>query len=69
MEEKYKKRMVECFGYSDEDKSMKRWKQIKSPRRVLKNYLIMVACRFLPDIPLKYRSSARAIFSGSERRR
>ena len=55
MEEKYKKRMTECLGYKREDKSLKAWREVKSARRILKNYLIMVLCRFLPDIELKNR--------------
>ena len=37
MEEKTKKRMIQCHGYSDEDKSLKRWGEIRSKRKVLKN--------------------------------
>ena len=55
MEEKYKRRMTECLGYKREDKSLKTWREVKSARRVLKNYLIMVLCRFMPDIELKNR--------------
>jgi len=55
MEEKYKKRMIECFGYRSEDKSLKRWKEIRSRRKVLRNYLLISACKFLPDIGLKYK--------------
>jgi acetyltransferase-like isoleucine patch superfamily enzyme len=64
MEEKYRKRMTECLGYRREDKSLKRWRELKSRRKVLRNYLIMVFCRFLPDIELKnmmYRKTGMKI--------
>jgi acetyltransferase-like isoleucine patch superfamily enzyme len=53
MEKKDQKRMTQCFGYSTEDRSMKRWKDIASRRKVARNYLLMVACKALPDIELK----------------
>jgi acetyltransferase-like isoleucine patch superfamily enzyme len=55
MEKKDKKRMIQCFGYSSQDKSMKRWKEIKSRKNVVRNYMIMLACKLLPDIELKNR--------------
>ena len=55
MEEKYKKRMIECHGYSRQDKSFRRWAEIRSRRSVLKNFLIMILCRYLPDTELKNR--------------
>jgi len=55
MEEKNLNRMTECHGYKSEDKSLKRWAEIKSRRQVLKNFLIMVLCRYLPDSEFKNR--------------
>jgi acetyltransferase-like isoleucine patch superfamily enzyme len=66
MEEKYKKRMTECLGYKREDKSLRKWRQVKSMRNILRNYLIMVMCRFMPDIELKnsiYRKTGMKIGS------
>jgi acetyltransferase-like isoleucine patch superfamily enzyme len=53
MEEKDRKRMIQCFGYSTDDRSMKRWKDIASRRKVIRNYVLMVSCKALPDIELK----------------
>ena len=47
--------MTECIGYKREDKSLRRWKEIKSRKRVLMNYIVMLICRFLPDIEFKNR--------------
>ncbi|MBN2331203.1 MAG: acyltransferase [Candidatus Aenigmarchaeota archaeon] len=55
MEEKYRKRMTEALGYKRQDKSLQTWRKVKSVRSILKNYLIMVICRYLPDIELKNR--------------
>ncbi len=55
MEKENFRRMTECFGYKSADKSMKRWREVKSGRRVLRNYLVMVLCRFLPDIEFRNR--------------
>ena len=53
MEEAFKKRMITCTGYTSEDKSLRRWREVRSPIRVLRNYLVMVLCSFMPDIELK----------------
>ena len=55
MEEEHRKRMIQCFGYASEDKSLKRWREIGSPGKALRNYLVMVLCRFLPDVEFKNR--------------
>ena len=55
MEKKDKKRMTQAFGYSDEDKSLKRWKEINSRKKVLKNFLIMMVCKVIPDVEWKNR--------------
>jgi len=47
--------MTQAFGYSSEDKSMKRWKEINSRKKVLKNLLIMTVCKMLPDVEWKNR--------------
>ncbi len=55
MEKKDRRRMTQAFGYSSEDKSMKRWKEINSRKKVLKNLLIMTVCKMLPDVEWKNR--------------
>ena len=55
MEKKHRKRMIECVGYRAEDKSFRRWKEVRSRKVVLRNYLVMVLCRLMPDIELKNR--------------
>lgn len=55
MEKKYRKRMTECLGYTADDRSFKRWSEIASPKKVLRNYIIMFLCKFLPDTELKNR--------------
>jgi acetyltransferase-like isoleucine patch superfamily enzyme len=55
MEEKDKKRMTQAFGYSSDDKSMRRWKEVRSRKKVLKNFLIIKACKLLPDSEWKNR--------------
>ncbi len=55
MEKKEKRRMMQAFGYSSEDKSMKRWKEINSRKKVLKNFLIISLCKVLPDVEWKNR--------------
>jgi acetyltransferase-like isoleucine patch superfamily enzyme len=55
MEKKEKKRMTQAFGYSSEDKSMKRWKEVNSRKKVLKNFLIISLCKVLPDTEWKNR--------------
>ena len=55
MEEKHRKRMTQCIGYTSEDRSLRRWREVRRPGTVLRNYLVMVACRFLPDMGFKYR--------------
>jgi acetyltransferase-like isoleucine patch superfamily enzyme len=53
MEKEDMKRMTQCFRYSTDDRSMKRWGDIASRRKVIRNYVLMVACKALPDIELK----------------
>jgi acetyltransferase-like isoleucine patch superfamily enzyme len=55
MEEKAKRRMTQAFGYSSEDKSLKRWKEVRSRRKVAKNFLLMSVCKLLPDTEWKNR--------------
>ncbi len=64
MEEKHKKRMLEAHGYSSEDRSFKRWKEIQDWKKVLRNYVIMTLCKVLPDNEFKnmiYRKSGARI--------
>jgi acetyltransferase-like isoleucine patch superfamily enzyme len=55
MEEEHKKRMIQCYGYSKEDKSLKRWNEIRSISHILKNYIIMSLCKVMPDLQIKSR--------------
>lgn len=67
MEKEHMKRMTQCFGYSAQDRSLKRWKDIASRRKVIRNYVLMVACKALPDIELKnmfYRKTGVKIGKG-----
>ncbi len=50
-----KKRMIQCFRRPAEDKSLRNWKKIRHPLRVLFNFLIITLCKFLPDIEFKNR--------------
>ena len=64
MDEKDKKRMTQAFGYSTEDKSLKRWAEIRSRRIVARNFLIMMLCKILPDTEWKnsiYRKTGMKI--------
>jgi acetyltransferase-like isoleucine patch superfamily enzyme len=55
MEEKIFKRMIECYRRPPEDRSLKNWKSIRHPLRVLFNFLVITFCKYLPDIELKNR--------------
>ena len=55
MNEDMKKRMTESFGYNKNDRSLKRWKEIRSRKIVLKNFLLIMLCKVLPDTELKNR--------------
>lgn len=55
MDVSMKKRMTESFGYSRDDKSLKKWKEIRSRRIVLRNFLLMTLCKMLPDTEWKNR--------------
>ncbi len=64
MEKKHQKRMTEAFGYSTEDKSLKRWAEIRNRRTVAKNFIIMSICKVLPDTEWKnnlYRKTGMKI--------
>jgi len=50
-----KKRMIQCFKRTQEEKSLRQWKKVRHPLRVLFNYLVISFCKFLPDIELKSR--------------
>ncbi len=53
MEEKHKKRMIQVHGYSSDDRSFKRWKEIQDWKKVMRNYIIMMLCKVLPDNEFK----------------
>jgi acetyltransferase-like isoleucine patch superfamily enzyme len=55
MEKKDRKRMTQCFGYSAQDKSLRKWKDIAGIRKVVRNYIVMMACKALPDTEWKNR--------------
>ena len=54
-EDKYRKRMISCFRFPEEGLSLSEWGKIRNPVRVLRNFIIITACKFLPDIWLKNR--------------
>jgi acetyltransferase-like isoleucine patch superfamily enzyme len=55
MEKKGRKRMTQAFGYSSEDKSLKRWAEIRSRKIVARNFIVMTLSKFLPDTEWKNR--------------
>ncbi len=55
MEKKNIKRMISCFRFPEEGKSLRQWKKVRHPLRVLFNYLVITVCKFLPDIEFKNR--------------
>ncbi len=50
-----KKRMIECYRRPAEDKSLRNWKKVRHPMRVLFNFLVITFCKFMPDIEFKNR--------------
>ncbi|MEM2954922.1 MAG: acyltransferase [Candidatus Nanoarchaeia archaeon] len=56
MEEKNEfKRMIVCFKFPEGGLSIRKWRKIRHPLRVLLNYIVITLCKFLPDIKLKYK--------------
>lgn len=55
MEEKNFKRMILCYKRPAGDKSLRNWKKVRHPLRVLFNFLVITFCKFLPDIEMKNR--------------
>jgi len=53
MDEKDKKRMIQCFRLSPEDRSLKSWRKVNRPFRVLKNYMMISLCKRIPDWEFK----------------
>jgi len=47
--------MISCFKFPEEGKSLRKWKKVRHPLRVLFNYLIVSMCKFVPDIEFKNR--------------
>jgi len=47
--------MMRAFGYSRDDRSFKRWKDIRSRNVVARNYILMMLSKMLPDMELKNR--------------
>ncbi|MCD6590397.1 MAG: acyltransferase [Candidatus Aenigmarchaeota archaeon] len=45
--------MTTCFRFPEEGKSIRKWKKIRYPLRVLFNFLIITLCKFLPDKEFK----------------
>lgn len=48
-----KKRKVDYFEYYRKRGDFHKWKNIRHPVRVLKNFIIATVCRFMPDMKLK----------------
>jgi len=55
MEKESSRRMIECHQRPAEDRSLKNWKKVRHPLRVLLNFIIITFCKFLPDIEFKNR--------------
>ena len=47
--------MITCFKFPEEGKSYRRWKKVRHPIRVFRNYIIITLGKILPDIELKNR--------------
>jgi acetyltransferase-like isoleucine patch superfamily enzyme len=47
--------MITCFKFPEEGRSLRKWKKVRHPLRVLFNYMVITACKFLPDIEFKNR--------------
>jgi len=54
-EKKHARRMITCFRFPEEGMSLRKWKKIRHPLKVAFNYLVISACKFLPDIEFKNR--------------
>ncbi len=53
MEEKFRKRMIQAFRFPEEDMSLRNWSKVKGVWTVMRNYLLISICKFLPDIEFK----------------
>jgi len=47
--------MIACFKLPEEGMSLRHWKKIRNPVRVMRNYVVISLCKMLPDIELKNR--------------
>ena len=59
-----KERKVDYFEYYREKGKFHKWKNIRHPLRVFKNFIINSVCRFMPDMELKsmlYRKTGAKI--------
>lgn len=59
-----KERKVDYFEYYRERGKFHKWKDIRHPLRVFKNFIINTFCRFMPDMELKsmlYRKTGAKI--------
>jgi acetyltransferase-like isoleucine patch superfamily enzyme len=54
-EKKHFKRMISCFKFPEEGRSLRKWKKVRHPLKVLFNYSIISLCKFIPDIQFKNR--------------
>ncbi len=53
MEKRNGKRMTQCFRMSAGDRSLRNWKKVNRPARVLKNYVMIWLCKLMPDWEFK----------------
>ncbi|MCK5023826.1 MAG: acyltransferase [Candidatus Aenigmarchaeota archaeon] len=49
-----KKRSVDYFEYYRKRGEFNKWKNIQHPSRILKNFLMITFCRFMPDNRFRY---------------
>jgi len=47
--------MTQAFRYSSQDRSLRRWKEIRSRKIVARNFVIMMLTKVLPDTEWKNR--------------
>jgi acetyltransferase-like isoleucine patch superfamily enzyme len=47
--------MIQCYKRPAEDRSLRNWKKVRHPLRVVLNFLVITVCKFLPDMEFKNR--------------
>ena len=47
--------MITCFKFPEEGKSYRKWKKVRHPIRVFRNFIVVTLGKILPDIEFKNR--------------